>query len=305
VSTPAAGTPKTPRASARANKGKTADPNQTVPLAKKVATPAVSASAKKSAAAKRKANDQAAIDQAAIDQAAVDQAAALQQQQQQQQQLQQQQQQQQFQQQPLGIGLPGQFQQLGGGVGAGILPYQHQGITLADVTALLAKQRQDDSADLDRRVAAKIAVETKRIEAAAQQQIDAVYAAAQDQGQGQGYAHSTPGPSGAGRRVGFAPPHTPVVAGHGYIDLDLDAADADEEEEPELSAQVLATGVGVVDGVGVVTPISALAAATATKRDAKPHPMSFWQDRIERPVGLGAVGGHEQTFAGKRNDRLS
>jgi hypothetical protein len=190
---------------------------------------------------------------------------------------------------------------MGGGVGfpqQNLLQPAVPGITLADVAALLAKQRADDSADLDRRVAAQVASETKRIESAAQQQIDAVYAA---NDQGRNYAQSTPGPSD--RIVGFATPLTPVVAGHGFIDLG-DNNDILDEEDPEISAQLAGAGASV--GVGVAAAqITALAAAAATKRDAKPHPMSFWQDRIEPPQGLGEGGRHAQTFVGKLKTQFS
>jgi hypothetical protein len=149
----------------------------------------------------------------------------------------------------------------------------------------------------------------KRLKTAAEQaanDLDQVLqgqAQAQDQARGQygqdaagvdaeAFGHSTPGPSsGARRNVVFATtPVTPIVR-VGEDDEDLD--DLDLGEEPELSLQEQAAAA-------VVAVYAGGAASAASKRDAQPQPLSFWQGKTPDPVAMGQIGGRPASFIGKR-----
>jgi hypothetical protein len=75
--------------------------------------------------------------------------------------------------------------------------------------------------------------------------------------------------------------------------------DGDDDDDP-------AAGDGTVDRANctpifnALNPVQAVASSSASsKRDARPPPTSFYQDRIAPPEGMGQIADSEVDFASK------
>jgi hypothetical protein len=90
----------------------------------------------------------------------------------------------------------------------------------------------------------------------------------------------------------------PVVV---VVDAEEDKDDDDDDDGDDPAA-----GDGTFDRAGceavhnALNPVQAVASSAAsTKRDARPPPASFYQDRIAPPEGMGLIADSAVDFASK------
>jgi hypothetical protein len=85
-------------------------------------------------------------------------------------------------------------------------------------------------------------------------------------------------------------------------DDDADDDDPDDRENPAGNGTFDRGAQGVLssDGANTLNPVLLTApSAASTKRDARPPPASFYQDRIAPPEGMGQIADSQVDFASK------
>jgi hypothetical protein len=97
-------------------------------------------------------------------------------------------------------------------------------------------------------------------------------------------------------------PQVVVVEGDDDDDDDADDDDPDDREHPAGNGTFDRGAQGVLssDGANALNPVLLTApSAASTKRDARPPPASFYQDRISPPEGMGQIADSQVDFASK------
>jgi hypothetical protein len=118
-------------------------------------------------------------------------------------------------------------------------------------------------------------------------------------GQRPGAVEQTPSSSGIQPRASASTPARGTVV----VDVDGDKSDEDDEKSEDEEGPV---GNGTFNreegqpAANALNPILLTASSAAsTKRDARPPPASFYQDRIAPPEGMGQIADSQIDFASK------